>query len=159
MPAIFCALLATEGLLMPAAVESRTDIRVLGTSGLEDYYAHLLRLDPVRSLPVSADGAIGAHCLRLLSVGAILVGAYVDGVMRAAAEIVPDRSARQAEAAITVEAGFEDREFGRMLAERIVDEARRYHLSMLHVVEQSTSRDIQVADQSYAANGYDASTT
>jgi len=37
--------------------------------------------------------------------GAILVGAYVDGVMRAAAEVVPDRTARAAMAAITIMRG------------------------------------------------------
>jgi hypothetical protein len=76
----------------------------------------------------------------LLTAGTILVGAYVDGVMRAAAEIVPDRTARQAEAVITIEQGFDDREFGRMLTERIVDEARRYHLSKLRVFEKARRR-------------------
>jgi hypothetical protein len=111
-----------------------TDIRVMGPSGLEDYYAHLLRLDPENCR--LADETAGAHCLKLLSAGAILVGAYVDGVMRGAAEIVPDRTARQAEAAITVETGYEDRGLIHALTERVIAEARRYHLSMQRVVEQ-----------------------
>jgi hypothetical protein len=133
--------------------ESRTDIRVMGPSGMEDYYSHLLRLDHAHRLPTIADDAVSAHCLSLLSAGAIVVGAYVDGVMRAAAEIVPDRTAKQADAAITVETGFEDREFTRMLTERVIDEARRYHLCLLRVIEQSLIRNIRVADGVNYANG------
>jgi hypothetical protein len=139
---------------MPRRTEIRVDIRVLGPTGIEDYYAHLLRLDRASCFPAAADGAIDTHCLRLLTAGAIFVGAYVDGVMRAAAEIVPDRTARRAEAAITIEQGFDDRNFGRMLTERIIAEARRCHLSRLRVLEQSSTTNIQIAEtQAYAANG------
>ena len=139
---------------MPNGTEIRADIRVLGPSGIEDYYAHLLRLDRASCFPATDDCAIDIHCLNLVSAGAILVGAYVDGVMRAAAEIVPDRTARWAEAAITVEQGFDDRGFGRMLTERIIEEARRYHLSELHVHEHSSTTNIQVPEnQNYAVNG------
>jgi hypothetical protein len=84
------------------------------------------------------------------------VGAYVTGVMRAAAEIVPDRTARRAEAAITVEDGFHDRGFERELTARIIDEARRYHLNNLRVHEQSATRIYRIPVlelQVYAANG------
>jgi hypothetical protein len=139
---------------MPNIVDSRADIRVMGPTGMEDYYAHLLRLDDANWFPVAGGRGIDTHCLRLLTAGTILVGAYVDGVMRAAAEIVPDRTARQAEAVITIEQGFDDREFGRMLTERVVDEARRYHLSKLHVFEKSAASSIQIAEnQNYAVNG------
>ena len=76
--------------------------------------------------------------------GAILIGAYVKGVMRAAAEIVPDRTARRAEAAITVENGFQERGFERELTARIIDEARRYHLNDVRVQEQSSSRRYKI---------------
>jgi hypothetical protein len=139
---------------MPRQTEIRTDIRVLGPSGIEDYYAHLLRLDHVSCFPATDDGAIATHCLRLLTAGAIFVGAYVDGVMRAAAEIVPDRTARRAEAAITIESGFDERNFGRMLTERIIDEARRYHLNKLRVLEQGSATNIRIVPpQAYVANG------
>ena len=143
---------------MPSGAEARADIRadirVLGPTGMEDYYAHLLRLDRAHGFPASDDCAIDAHCLSLIASGAILVGAYVDGVMRAAAEIVPDRSARTAEAAITVEQGFDDRGFGHVLTERIIEVARRCHLSMLRVLEQSSIRNIQIAEtRACAVNG------
>jgi hypothetical protein len=139
-----------EARIMP----NGTEIRVLGSSGMEDYYAHLLRLDRASCFPAANDGAIDTHCLDLVTAGAILVGAYVDGVMRAAAEIVPDRTARRAEAAITVERGFDDRGFNRTLIAYIVDEARRHRLSELRVLEQSSTTTIQVPERrSYAANG------
>src|SRR6185295_15488016 len=67
------------------------EIRVLGLSAIEDYHAHLMRLDRASLFP--GDGrSVDAHCLELVASGAILIGAYVKGVMRAAAEIVPDRT-------------------------------------------------------------------
>ena len=139
---------------MPNGAQVRADIRVLGPYGIEDYYAHLLRLDRASCFPATEQRSVDTHCLRLLTAGAIFVGAYVDGVMRAAAEIVPDRTARQAKAAITIEQGFDERGFGRMLTERVIDEARRYHLNKLRVMEQSSTTDIRIADQpAYVANG------
>jgi hypothetical protein len=131
------------------------EIRVLGPSAIEDYHAHLLRLDRSSLFP-GDDRSIDAHCLNLMAAGAILIGAFVKGVMRAAAEIVPDRTARRAEAAITVEDGFHERGIERELTARIIDEARRYHLSNVRVQDQSSSRHYRIPVlqlHSYAANG------
>ena len=131
------------------------EIRVLGTASIEDYHAHLMRLDRASVLPGDQRG-IDAHCLDLMAAGAILIGAYVKDVMRAAAELVPDRTARRANAAITVENGFQHRGFERELTERIIDEARRYHLSDVRVQEQGSSRCYKIPGlelHSYAANG------
>jgi len=119
------------------------EIRVLGSSGIEDYHAHLMRLDRASLFP-GDDRSIDAHCLDLVASGAILIGAYVKGVMRAAAEIVPDRTARRAEAAITIEHEFQERGFERELTARIIDEARRYHLNDVRVQEQSSSRQYKI---------------
>jgi hypothetical protein len=119
------------------------EIRVLGPTAIEDYHAHLMRLDRTSLFP--GDGrAVDVHCLDLVASGAILIGAYVKGVMRAAAEIVPDRTARRAEAAITVETGFQERGFERELTARIIDEARRYHLNDVRVQEQCSSRRYKI---------------
>jgi hypothetical protein len=131
------------------------DIRVLGPSAIEDYHAHLLRLDRSSLFP-GDDRSIDAHCLDLVAAGAILIGAYVKGVMRASAEIVPDRTARRAEAAITVEHDFYERGFERELTARIIDEARRYHLNDVRVQDQSSCRRYKIPVlelHSYAANG------
>jgi hypothetical protein len=115
------------------------EIRVLGPSAIEDYHSHLMRLDRMSRFP-GDDRSIDAHCLELVSAGAILIGAYVKGVMRAAAEIVPDRTARRAEAAITIEDGYQERGFERELTAKIIDEARRYHINDVRVHEQTTNR-------------------
>jgi hypothetical protein len=132
------------------------EIRMLSPSAIEEFHAHLLRLDRASRFPGSDDRAIDSHCLRLVASGAILIGAYVKDVLRAAAEIVPDRGARRAEAAITVENGFEERGFERELTEFILEQARRYHLNDVFVHEQSTSRRYKIPMlevRSYAANG------
>jgi hypothetical protein len=121
-----------------------TEIRVLGPAAIEDFHAHLLRLDRMSRFPGTDDHAIDAHCLELMAAGAILVGAYVDGVMRAGAEIVPDRTARRAQAAITVEDGFHEHGLERELTARVIEEARRYHLNDLRVNEQGGTRSYRV---------------
>jgi hypothetical protein len=131
------------------------EFRVLGPTAIEDYHAHLMRLDHGSRFPGDHRG-VDAHCLDLVASGAILIGAYVKGVMRAGAEIVPDRTARRAEAAITVEDGFHERGFERELTTKIIDEARRYHLNDVRVHDQSTSRRYKIPVlelHSYAANG------
>ena len=125
------------------AVVHAAEIRVLGTTAIEDYHAHLMRLDRTSIIP-GDDRGVDAHCLELMASGAILIGAYVKGVMRAGAEIVPDRTARRAEAAITIEHGFQERGFERELTARIIDEARRYHLNDVRVQEQSSSRHYKI---------------
>ena len=119
------------------------EIRVLGPAAIEDFHAHLVRLDRGSCIP-GDDRGIDAHCLDLMTTGAILIGAYVKGVMRASAEIVPNRTARRAEASITVEDGFHERGFERELTARIIDEARRYHLNDVRVHDQSTSKRYKV---------------
>src|SRR5262245_33694967 len=116
------------------------EVRVLGPTAMEDYHAHLMRLDRTSRFPGMDDRAIDAHCLHLINAGAILVGVYEEGVMRAAAEIVPDRTARRAEAAITVENHYEERGFERELTDRVLEEARRHHLHNVRLHEHDATR-------------------
>lgn len=125
---------------MGLARRKQVEIRVLGATGIEDFHAHLMRLDRMSRFPRSDDRAIDVHCLELVASGAILIGVYEDGVIRAGAEIVPDRTARRAEAAITVEERYADRGFERELTERVIEEARRHHLSNLRLHEQDAVR-------------------
>ena len=64
--------------------------------------------------------------------------------MRAGAEIIPDRTARRAEAAITIEEGFHDRGLERDLTAKIIDEAQRHHLNQLRIQEQNATRSYRV---------------
>jgi hypothetical protein len=122
----------------------KTEIRVLSPGSIEDFHAHLVRLDRTSRFPGEDDHAIDTHCLGLISAGAILIGAYVDGVLRGGAEIVPDRTARRGEAAITIEDEFHDRGLERDLTARIVDEAQRYHLNHVRIQEQNGTRSYRV---------------
>jgi len=109
------------------------EIRVLNPIGIEDYHAHLLRLDlqdrRQRFAGESDDRGIDGHCLRLLGAQAIVIGGYVDGALRVGVEICPDRTARHAEAIFTAEPKFSLGPVVRMLLTRLIDEARRYHLA------------------------------
>ena len=132
------------------------EIRVLSPGSIEDFHAHLVRLDRASRFPGEDDRAIDTHCLGLVSAGAILIGAFIDGVLRAGAEIIPDRTARRAEAAITIEEGFSDRGLERELTARVIDEAQRHHLNQLRIQEQNATRSYRVPVfqlQAYAANG------
>lgn len=109
------------------------EIRVLGPTGIEDHHAHLLRL-VTRDVRLAADSdghGIDGHCLRLIGSQAVLIGAYADGVLRAGLEIIPDRTAREAEAIFTAEDGFCTSAIARMLIARMFDEARRYRFTRL----------------------------
>ncbi len=111
------------------------EIRVLSPVGIEDYHAHLLRLDvadrKLRFAEESDDRGIDVHCLRLLAAQAIVIGGYVEGVLRTGIEICLDRTARQAEAIFTAEKKFSLGGAVHMLLARMTDEARRYHLHEL----------------------------
>src|SRR5688572_23871735 len=122
----------------------KAEIRVLSAGSIEDFHAHLVRLDRASRFPGEDDRAIDTHCLGLASAGAILIGAFVDGVLRGGAEIIPDRTARRAEAAITIEDGYQDRGLERELTARIIDEAQRHHLNQLRIQEQSATRSYRV---------------
>jgi hypothetical protein len=119
------------------------EIRVLNPVGIEDYHAHLLRLDiadrRLRFAKECDDQGIDSHCLRLLASQAIVIGGYVEGVLRAGLEICLDRTARQADAVFTAEPKFSLVGVTRMLLARTIDEARRYHLTQLtlHGFEQT----------------------
>jgi GNAT superfamily N-acetyltransferase len=137
------------------AIVHAAEFRVLGPTAIEDYHAHLMRLDRASCFP-GDDRGIDAHCLDLIASGAILIGAYVKGIMRAGAEIVPDRTARRADAAITVEDDFQERGFERELTAKIIDQARRYHLNDVRVNDQSTCKRYKIPVlelHTYAANG------
>jgi len=129
---------------MGRTANHQTEVRVLGPGSIEDFHAHLVRLDRASRFPGEDDRAIDAHCLGLVSAGAILIGAFVNGVLRGGAEIVPDRTARRGEAAITIEDGYQDRGLDRELTERIVDEAQRHHLQHVRIQDQNATRFYRV---------------
>lgn len=112
-------------------MQSDPEICVLGPTSIEDFYAHLLRLDPEGRRHCTGgddDHSIESHCLKLLAARAILIGAYSEGVMRAAVEIIPDRAARRADANFSFEPHFREPSLERALIARAIKEARAYRL-------------------------------
>ena len=113
------------------------EVRVLGPACIEDHHAHLLRLGARHRALFLATGnddrGVDGHCLRLLSTQAILIGGYVNGTLRASVEILPDRTARSADAVFTAETGFDVSAMKEMLIARLLDEARSYRLSEIRL--------------------------
>jgi hypothetical protein len=114
------------------------DIRVLSTCSIEDHYAHLLRLDYLdRCLFFSVgndDRAVDAHCLRLLSSQAIVIGAYDDGRMCASVEIIPDRAGTRAAATLIAEPDYQSDALAEAMIDRARDEAAKHRLGRLEFV-------------------------
>ena len=114
------------------------DIRVLPACSMEDHHAHLLRLDYLDRCLFFANGnddhAVDAHCLRLLSSQAIVIGAYEQGRLRASVEIIPDRGCKRAAATLIAERDYQTDDLAQMMMTRACDEAKKHGLGRLDVV-------------------------
>ena len=114
------------------------DIRVLPTCSIEDHHAHLLRLDYLdRCLFFSVgndDHAVDAHCLRLLSSQAIVIGAYDEGRMRASVELIPDRDGTRAAATLIAESEYQSDGLAEAMIGRARDEAKKHGFGRLEFV-------------------------
>jgi GNAT superfamily N-acetyltransferase len=121
-------------------------IRKLGSAELEDYRLHLLRLD-VKSRHARFgwamdDSGINARCLKLAVEPVFVVGAYVDNVLRGAAELWPDCATRRAELAFCVEENFRRQGLATALIKYAIQEMQTQDIQFL---------DIEVDDSDYIA--------
>src|SRR5690349_18263753 len=88
------------------------------------YRDHLLRLDRddryARFCGIRSDGAIGGFCAALDWHTAVVIGCFVQGTLRAAAELRTDpvRWPGEGELAISVEAAWQNRGIGAALLRR-----------------------------------------
>jgi hypothetical protein len=114
------------------------DIRVLPSCSIEDHHSHLLRLDYLdRCLFFSAgndDHAVDAHCLRLMSSQAIVIGAYDEGRLRASVEIIPDRCGRRAAATLIAERDYQTDDLAEAMMTRARDEAAKHRLGCIEFI-------------------------
>jgi len=100
---------------------------------------HLLRLDKdsrrLRFAHAVADGFIEDYAGRMSEMGGIVVGAFIDGEVRAAAELrkLGDSWGREAEAAFSVERQFQDKGLGSELMGRIIRSARNRGVHLLYM--------------------------
>jgi GNAT superfamily N-acetyltransferase len=100
---------------------------------------HLLRLDKVsrrqRFAHAVADSFIEDYAERMNQMGGIVIAAFVDGEVRAAAELrkLGETWGREAEAAFSVERQFQDRGLGSELMGRIIRCARNRGVQLLYM--------------------------
>jgi GNAT superfamily N-acetyltransferase len=99
---------------------------------------HLLRLDPedrqLRFGGYLSEAHIGAYCDRLDWGRAVAVGYLVNGEVRGLGELKPMTAHRAAEAALSVEKGFQNRGVGTELLRRLIVIARNRSIRWLHML-------------------------
>lgn len=117
----------------------RTYRKLLPTeSGL--FRDHLCRLSPddrvSRFAGSVSDAAIVAHARRFDWLTGILIGCFVDGVLRGVAEIrwLDPGIGWRAELAVTVEEGWQDEQIGTELLRRAITHARNRGLKSLYML-------------------------
>lgn len=124
-------------------------IRKLWAGEAEIFRDHLLRLDAESrrfrfGSAVSAD-FIERYADRAFRTGAIVHGCFVDGVLRAAAELYPmgDVLPGDAEAAFSVETDFQNHGLGTVLLERVILAARNRGIRHLYLNCLAQNRRMQ----------------
>jgi GNAT superfamily N-acetyltransferase len=114
-------------------------VRKLWPSESLRFRDHLLRLDKdsrrLRFAHAVADGFIEDYATRMSEMGGIVVGAFIDGEVRAAAELrkLGDTWGREAEAAFSVERQFQDKGLGSELMGRVIRAARNRGVQLLYM--------------------------
>ncbi len=114
--------------------------RKLLPAELGQYRAHLLRLDTAdryaRFTGTVSDATIDEHCARMDWGRTILVGAFVQGELRAAVELCTDRLIwpHEAELAVSVEKGLQGQKVGTTLIRRSLTIAGNRAIRRLHMM-------------------------
>jgi RimJ/RimL family protein N-acetyltransferase len=119
-------------------------VRALWTFDRDDYAAHLKRLSPEdrrsRFRAALSDAAIDEHVRRVLKRGGHVVGWFVDGALRGAAEVALAPDGRSAEAAFEVEPAWRGRGVGSELVSRALLWARNRGARRLYI--HTTRRNV-----------------
>lgn len=119
--------------------KSNVVIRKLWPHEWPRFRDHLLRLDKetrrLRFAHAVADSFIEDYAARMTEMGALVVGAFVDDEVRAAAELrkLGDTWGREAEAAFSVERPFQDQGLGTELMGRVIRAARNRGVNLLYM--------------------------
>jgi GNAT superfamily N-acetyltransferase len=118
----------SDGDAFGADLPAGWSVRVLGPADLEAYLGHLSRLDgPARALRFSAgvdDTFILSHCLHRVLRASALIGGYVDGELRGAAEIDLDDDKTEGEPALSVEKPYRRKGLGGAMLRLAIERAR-----------------------------------
>lgn len=126
-------------------------VRKLWPQEIERFRDHMLRLDlnarRMRFAHSVSDGFIEDYAGRVLDMGSIVYGYFLDGELRAAAELrkLGDAWGTEAEAAFSVEKDYQDRGVGTELMGRVIRAARNRgvrHLYMSCLAENTKMQAI-----------------
>lgn len=138
-----------------AAPERR--IRKLLSSETPLLRDHLLRLDEdsrrMRFAHAVSDGFIEDYAGRMLDLGSVVYGCFVDGEVRGVAELrkLGDTWGREAEAAFSVETAFQDEGVGSDLMGRVIRSARNRGVELLFMCCLAENARMQAIARKYEA--------
>jgi GNAT superfamily N-acetyltransferase len=132
-------------------------IRKLWMGEAEQYKNHLLRLD-ADSRHSRFGGGVSDDFIRdyvgtTLGLGAVVHGFFVDGMLRGAAELrmLGPAFAREAEAALSIEAPWQSHGVGSALLERTLLAARNRSIRKLHMACLANNRRMRELARKFAA--------
>lgn len=134
-----------------ATQNAEGNIRKLWPQEIERFGDHLLRLDlnarRMRFAHSVSDAFIVDYASRVLDMGSVVYGYFLDGELRAAAELrkLGDAWGTEAEAAFSVEKSYQDKGIGTELMGRVIRAARNRgvrHLYMSCLAENTKMQAI-----------------
>jgi RimJ/RimL family protein N-acetyltransferase len=118
---------------------------------------HLLRLDRdtrrMRFAHAVSDGFIEDYASRMLDLGSIVYGAFIDGEVRGVAELrkLTDIWGREAESAFSVEKAYQDDGLGTELMGRVIRSARNRGVQILFMSCLAENTRMQAIARKYDA--------
>lgn len=135
----------------PTNENAEGHVRKLWPQEIDRYRDHMLRLDlgarRMRFAHSVSDGFIEDYASRVLDMGSVVYGYFLDGELRAAAELrkLGDSWGTEAEAAFSVEKDYQDKGIGTELMGRVIRAARNRgvrHLYMSCLAENTKMQAI-----------------
>lgn len=139
---------------MPREIENG-HIRKLTYADLSEFRDHLLRLSPEarrsRFAMKASDAFLRSYAQTSFTLGTVIHGYFEDGTLRAVAELRPIDNRTMAEAAFSVEEGWQKSGIGTKLMELTLIAARNRGLSHLYINCLATNRAMQVLARKFAA--------
>ncbi|RME99428.1 MAG: GNAT family N-acetyltransferase [Alphaproteobacteria bacterium] len=132
-------------------------IRKLWPTEIPAYRDHLLRLDAdsrrLRFGMTASDDFISDYASRISHMKSIVFGYFVDGVIRAAAELRPldGPLPHEAEAAFSVERPYQDSGIGTELMGRVIRAARNRNIHRIYMNCLAENRKMQRVAKKYDA--------
>ncbi len=137
--------------------KSGGEIRKLWMTELDNYRDHLLRLDKdsrrLRFGMSVDDRFIAEYARRVNDMKSVVYGFFVDGEIRASAELRPlgAQSGGEAEAAFSVEADLQDTGIGTRLLGRVIRTARNHGIHRIYMNCLAENRKMQRVAKKYEA--------